>query len=171
MNRKITAILLELTVALKKVGWTAGKDWEITLQSEGHVPLIKRIIVQGALGGQKWKDSIETYIDLKLTSDDEITYFPDYTIYAHIALEGVDPKDLAYKMGGTVAFTDKDIKKTSKISDAAKKIDRLIEIHINHEYQDYLDTNENKIKPYKMEPSSTTNPNEPPRRPHEFFED
>ncbi len=169
MNQKITAILLGLTVALKRVGWAAGKDWEITLKGEGHVPLIKRIQVQGALGGEKWSDSIETYIDLKLVSDDEITYFPDYTIYAHIALEGVEPKDLAYKMGGAVAFTEKDVRKGNKISDAAKKINRLIEVHINNEYQDYLDVNEKQVKVYKMTPSTTT-AKEPPHRPYELFQ-
>ena len=166
MNRKITAILLELTVALTKAGWSAGKDWELTLKGEGHVPLLKRISVQGSIGKSKWVDSIETYIDLKLSSDDEITYFSDYTIYAHIALEGAEAKDIAYKMGGNVAFTEEDIRKKSKIESAAKKINRLVEVHISHEYQDYVDTNEESLSVNKYASSDTsTDPQSPPHRP------
>jgi len=168
MNEKIMAILLQLAVSLKESGWITGKDWEITLKGEGHVPLTKQIPVEGELDNQKWSDNIETYIDLKLDSDDQITYFPDYTIYAHITVEGAEPKDIAYKMGGSAAFTEHDVRAKAKVSDAAKKINRLIDTHINHEYQDYIDMNEKRIKMFKMPPSSTTKPPESPRL-QEFF--
>ncbi len=58
MNEKILAILLQLTISLKESGWVTGKDWEITLKGEGHVPLIKQIPVEGGLDDQKWSENI-----------------------------------------------------------------------------------------------------------------
>jgi hypothetical protein len=145
MNEKIQAILLQITLELKKLKWVAGSDWEITLKSEGHVPLVKQVAVEGSMGDEEWRDNIETHLDLKLTSEDELTYFPDYTIYANIFIEGGSNQDIAYKMDADVAFTERDVRNKDKISLAAKKIDRLAESHIEQEFSDYVDMNANAI--------------------------
>lgn len=149
MNEKIQAILLKIIVQLKTMRWKAASDWEITLKSEGHVPLIKMIGVEGNIGVEEWRDDIETYIDLKLSSDDQITYFPDYTVYANIKVAELETKDFVYKMDVDVAFTAEDFKNEDKINLAARKIDRLVENQIEQEYGDYVDTNSESIKYYK----------------------
>jgi hypothetical protein len=150
MNEKIQAILLKIVVQLKGMRWKAAPDWEITLKSEGHVPLVKTIGVEGNLGEEEWRDEIETYLELKLISEDEITYFPNYTVYANMHVEGGEIKDLAYTMDADVAFTERDLQDADKIGLAAKKIDRLIENHIEQEYGDYIDMNAQQIKYYKQ---------------------
>lgn len=150
MNERIQAILLKIVVELKKMRWKAVPDWEITLKSEGHVSMVKSIGVEGSMGDEEWRDEVETYIDLKLSSDDEITYFPDYTVYGNIFIDGGSSKDIAYKMDADVAFTERDLGDDAKISIAAKKIDRLVENHIEQEYGDYIDMNAQEIKAYKQ---------------------
>lgn len=149
MNEKIQAILLKIVVELKKSRWRPAPDWEVTLKSEGHVPLIKNVGVEGNLGDEEWREDINTYVDLKLSSDDELTYFPEYTIYANIFIEGGETKDIAYKMDADVAFTERDLNDEHKITSAAKKIDRLVESHIQQEYGDYVDMNAEQIKAFK----------------------
>ena len=139
MNEKIQAILLKIILELKKLGWSAGPDWQITLKSDGNVPLIKQIHAEGTVGSRDFTQAIEAYIDLKLGSDDRITYFPDYNIYANIFVDGGGNKDIAIKMDCDVAFTEKDYTDRTKAGEAAKKIDRLVHDHIQHEFTDYLD--------------------------------
>lgn len=150
MNEKIQAILLKIVLELKKDKWSVAPDWEITLKGEGHVPLSKNIRVEGNLGDDEWSDAVETTIDLKLTSDDELTYFPDYTIYANIFIQGGSSKDIAYKLDADVAFTERDVRDDAKSTLAAKKISRLVEDHIESEYSDYVDQNGQDIKDYKQ---------------------
>lgn len=149
MNEKIQAILLKIVIQLKKMRWKPVQDWEITLKSEGHVSLQKLVGVEGNLGDEEWRDEVDTFVDLKLASDDEITYFPDYTVYANIFIEGGSSKDIAYKMDADVAFTERDLTDDEKILLAAKKIDRLIENHIESEYSDYIDMNGQEIQYHK----------------------
>ena len=149
MNEKIQAILLKIVLELKKDQWSVAPDWEITLKGEGHVPMSKNIRVQGNLGDDEWADAVETTIDLKMVSDDELTYFPDYTIYANIFIEGGSSKDIAYKLDADVAFTDRDVRDDAKAKSAAQKISRLVEDHIESEYSDYIDQNGQDIKAYK----------------------
>jgi hypothetical protein len=146
MNKKIEGILLKLIVDLKKMGWAPAPDWEITLKSEGYASIIKSIKVAGELGTNKWKDVIETYVNLKLTSDDEITYFPECVIYATISVRGGINKDIAYKTNVSAAFTENDLSNTSKINSSANKIDRFIEDYMNEQYSIYLDEQEQNIK-------------------------
>jgi hypothetical protein len=146
MNEKIQAILLKIVVELKKLKWVATPDWEVTLKGEGHVPLTKQIVVEGAMGDDEWRDQIETHIDLKLASEDQITYFPEYTIYATVLIEGGVTHDIAYKMDADIAFTEGDFRDKPKLQLAAKKINRLVEGHIQQEFNDYIDQNEASIK-------------------------
>jgi len=150
MNEKIQAILLKIIVELKKLRWAPAKDWEITFQGEGHVPLIKQIVVRGSLGDDEWRDEIETYIHLKLRSDDEITYFPEYSIYGSILIQGGNSKDIAFKMDADVAITDGDLNDNIKLIKAAARIDRLVEDHVEAEYNDYVADNGEQIKAYKQ---------------------
>lgn len=150
MNEKIQAILLKIVLELKKDRWMVAPDWELTLKSEGHVPMTKTIPVQGNFGDDEWSDNIETTIYLKLTSNDEVTYFPEYTIYANIFIDGGTSKDIAYKLDASIAFTDHDVRDTQKASVAAKKISRLVEDHIESEYSDYVDQNGQSIRDYKQ---------------------
>lgn len=149
MNEKIQAILLKIVVALRKEQWNVAPDWEITLKGEGHVPMTRNVSVKGDIDGEEWEDTIQTTIDLKLESADELTYFPSYTIYAEIYLEGASGKDIANKMDVDVAFTDRDLKDDSKPSTTAKKITRLTDDYVSNEYSDYVNQNAEDIKSYK----------------------
>ena len=146
MNEKIQAILLKIILELKKMGWTAGPDWEITLKSEGYVPLVKLIPVEGYLNDKQWNDHVEIAMNLKLTSSDEVTFFPDYTIFGQISVEGGPNEDIASKMDADVAFTVSDYRKDSKLKSAAAKINRLIDDHIQTQYSNYIDTNKQEIE-------------------------
>lgn len=130
--------------------WSAGEDWEITLKSEGHVPLVKQVSVMGSMDDEEWQDDVETHIDLKLASDDDITFFPEYTIYAEIFIEGGSNKDVVYKLDADVAFTEKDILDERKAKLAAQRIDRLVEGHMEQEYADYVDNNAEEIRYHKQ---------------------
>ena len=150
MNEKIQAILLKIVVELKKNKWLVAPDWEVTLKGEGHVPLSKNVRVTGNLDDEEWHDEIETTIDLKLSSQDELTYFPEYTIYANIFIQGGSSKDIAYKLDADVAFTERDVRDDKKVALAANKISRIVEDHIESEYSDYVDQNAQDIKDYKQ---------------------
>lgn len=140
MNERIQAILLKIVLELKKLGWKASQDWEVTLKSDNQVPLTKAIDIKANLGAKEWVDQVETYIELKLVSDDQLTYFPEYSLYATIHMDGGRAKDLAFKLNVDVAFTAQDMRDEKKINIAAKKIDRLTQLHVDQAYSDYLDT-------------------------------
>jgi len=150
MNIKIQAILIKTARELVKLGWSPDSDYEITVKSEGQVPLTKQIGVEGILEDETWQDHVETNIHLKLSSDDELTYFPSYTVYASIRLEGVPPKDIAYGLDADVAFTEKDARDDAKISMAGKKIDRMVQNYIEQQFGDYVDMNAAQIINYKQ---------------------
>lgn len=150
MNEKIQAILLKIVIDLKKLGWITSPDWQITLKSEGHIPLVKSIDVTGNMDDDEWTDQVETTIDLSLGSDDEITYFPAYTIYATIYMKGGEGHDIASTLDADVAFTAHDLKDDKKASLSAKKISNIVEEHIATEYSDYIDKNAASIKAYKQ---------------------
>ena len=135
---------------MKKLGWLAGEDWELTLKSEGHVPLVKDISVMGSMDDEEWTDDVQTNIDLKLTSSDNITYWPDYTIYSQIFIQGGSNKDVVYKGDADVGFTENDIKDNRKIATASKRIDRIVNGHMEQEYADYVDNNAEEIRTYKQ---------------------
>lgn len=149
MTEQMQAILLKVILTLKRDQWAVADDWELTLKSEGHVPLSKHITVEGNLDDEEWNDQVDVSIDLKMASDDELTYFPEYTIYANILIAGGESKDIAYKTSVDVAFTANDIKDDSKSTLAARKISRSVEEHIETEYSDYVDQNAQAIKDYK----------------------
>jgi hypothetical protein len=160
MNQNIQAILLKVVLELKKLSWVPGQDWEITLKSEGHVPLLKQVPVHGSMEDDEWRDDVETHMDLKMDSDDQITYFPDYTIYANIIISGGTSKDIVYKMDADVAFTEKEIKDDRKITECAKRINRLVDDHIEQEYVSYIDNNAEEIKWYKQSGAGKADDNE-----------
>jgi len=151
MNEKIQAILLKIVLELKKSQWTAHPDWEVTLKGEGHVPLVKQVQVEGSMDDQQWDDHIEISMDLKLGTDDQITYFPDYTIFGQIFIDGGSSEDIAYKMDADVAFTESDVQNERKIKEAAAKINRLVDSHLQTEFNDYIDNNYQEIQYHKKE--------------------
>jgi hypothetical protein len=146
MNDKIQAILLKLVLELKKLRWKVSQDWELILKSEGHVTMTKHVNVQGSLGDDQWDDQIDTSIDLKLGTSDEVTYFPEFNVTAEIYLEGGTIKDVVYNSDNDTAFTDNDLNDTAKIAIAAKGITRSVEDHIEHEYDEYLMNNGDEIQ-------------------------
>lgn len=150
MNEKMQAILLGIVINLKKLGWSPGPDWEITLKSEGHVPMIKRITVQGSVEDDEWNDVVETFINFKLDSRDDITYFPYCTVYTNISVLGLEVKDVVHELGIDVAFTDKDVKNTRNIKNAASRTNDLIEEYIRQEYATYVDMHAQQIKLHNM---------------------
>jgi hypothetical protein len=146
MNEKVQAILLKLVVELKKLRWRVSPDWELILKSEGHVNMSRHISVEGSLGDDQWNDQIDTSIDLKLGTSDELTYFPEFNVVAEIFLEGGGIKDVVYNSDNDTAFTEADLNDTAKIASAAKRIDRSVEDHIEHEYDEYLINNGDEIQ-------------------------
>lgn len=142
MNEKTQAILLKLIVELKKLRWKVDPNWELALKADGHVTLSKSINVQGHLADEpEWEDSIATTINLQLSSDDNITFFPEFTIYADLTLPDVASKDIAYRTDNDTAFTERDVNNEPKATEAAKKITRTVENFIEHEYDDYVQQN------------------------------
>jgi adenylosuccinate lyase len=87
---------------------------------------------------------------LKISSEDDWTYFPEFTLYAQIAIGSIPSKDVAYKMIGNEAFMEKDIQDTKKFISAAREINRMVEAHINEVYQDYVDENDELVRFYKQ---------------------
>lgn len=148
MNDQMTAILLKIAIALKRMKWKASQNWELELKSEGKVSLLKDIEVEGSMGSRTWTDDIETYIELKMTSDDQLTFFPEYTIYGNIHIEGGGVKDIAYKLNSDVAFTIEDLNNDSKTLLAAQKLNRLVEQYVEKEYTDYIEENSDDIQQY-----------------------
>lgn len=153
MNPKAEAILLQIVRALEHNGWSANKDWKLTFKADGHVPLIRSVVAEASMDGDKWKDQIESYITVKMISEDEWTYFPEFTLYAQIAVGSIPPQDVAYKMSGNEAFMETDIKNEKKAMSAAREINRMVQNHINEVYQDYVDKNEDLIRFYKQDVS------------------
>jgi len=153
MNEKIQAILLKIVRELKRLKWTVSPDWEITLKSEQHVPMYKAVSVQGSIDEDEWTDSIDTHIDIKLVSNDEITYIPEYTIRAEIFIEGAGTEDVIHQTDVDVAFTEQDVQDGTKSSSAARKIDRNVENHIEEEYRSYVDSNAQDILLHKPQGS------------------
>lgn len=149
MNEKIQAILLKIILDLKKENWIISPDWQITLRSEGHAPLKKDIPVDGTLGDDEWNDKLETHIDLKLITDDQFTYFPEYTVNTSIFIEGGTIKDVVHKMTADFAFTDHDYNNADKAGETARKISRLVENFIEEQYAEYINENSEQITDYK----------------------
>ena len=149
MNEKIQAILLKIVLDLKKKGWIPSGDWEITLKSDGTVPLEKSIPVHGAIGDREFDEHIDAHITLKLESRDQITYFPGFVVYANIFIDGGDNKDLTDKFECDSAFTDKDYRNGEKSSEAARKIDSIVDSYITEEFDTYMNNNHSNIMAYK----------------------
>jgi hypothetical protein len=145
MNEKIKAILLKIVIALKKQGWTLDKDYELTLKSEGHIPIKSSINVQGALGDNDRNESIETILFLKLDSDDQITFYPEYQLSAELFVQGGDIEHISNTFDSDVAFTEDDFRNDEKIAFVAKKIDFDVESQVQSEYENYLDKNGSDI--------------------------
>ena len=150
MNPKAEAILLQLVKALAENEWITGKDWQLTFKADGHIPLIRTVTVQASMDGDKWKEQVQAYITLKVSTEDEWTFFPEFTLYAQVAIGSIPTKDIAYKMIGNEAFTEKEIKDTKKFISAAREIDRMVQNHINEVYQDYVDENDELVRFYKQ---------------------
>jgi len=145
MSQKSEIILLQIVKALESIGWLVDSQWQLSLKADGFIPLMRSITTQGSLNDTEWSDEIHTLIRLKVTTEDEITFFPEFSLYAQIAVGSVPPQDIDYKMMGNQSFTDKDVKDTKKAATAAKEITRMVESHINEAYQDYLDKNEDLV--------------------------
>jgi hypothetical protein len=141
---------MKIILELKKLGWKAEPDWRIALKVENHVPLVKQIEVTNDTNKQSWNDQIETHIDLRLSTPDKITYFPEYEISANIFIEGGDIKDVLYTADAGVAFIDKDFQNKSKITLAAKKIDSTTRDQIESEYSNYLSSAATAIQQYRQ---------------------
>jgi hypothetical protein len=148
MNEKIQAILLKIILELKKLGWLAAPDWEITLHSEKKIPLVRSIPVEGSMNNEMWNDVIEITLELELKSDDNITYIPNLFIYGQIFIDGGTSEDIAYTMPLSVALTEDDFEDERKIKDAASKINKFVEEYSQGEYTDYIDANQQNIDYY-----------------------
>ena len=158
MNQKSQIILLQLVKALQSSKWTSDNQWQLSLKVDGYVPLVRPVIVEGNLGGDKWKDQIYVMIRLKVSTEDEITFFPEFSIYAQVAIGSIPSKDIDYQMAGNEAFTEKDLKDNKKFNSASHEINRMVDSYINEVYQNYVDVNEDLVKFYKQTSSQPESP-------------
>lgn len=149
MNEKIQAILLKLVLNLKRFKWIPGQDWELTLKSQKHIPIQKSVSVVGNIDGEEFSDQLDTHVELTLESSDQITFYPTYTLYSTIFLDGAGSHEVVHSSDIDIAFTDKDIKEDKKIEEAAKRMDRLIADQLDSEYNSYIADNDQAIKAYK----------------------
>ena len=146
MQQKIQIILFQLVAELKKLGWLAEKDWELTYQVERTVKLTKEISVEGSIGdAPAWTDSFLTSIAIKLESDDEITYFPEYVIETELFVPGGNIREIQYSTDNETAFSDRDITNPAKAMTSAKQIDVHVANHIQEAFDEYLLENGNAI--------------------------
>lgn len=150
MNSKNQILLLKVVLALKKIGWVAGPDWKITLKGEGHVPLNKEITVDGETQEESWEQPIAIAIDFKLNTEDEITFFPVYSIFGEIYIEGGRTKDINHELDADIAFSEQDIGNEKKFETAATKINGLIHSFVQSEFTEYIDANQTNINYYNQ---------------------
>jgi hypothetical protein len=150
MTEKIQTIFLKLIRDLKRDKWIPSPDWEITLKSEGQVSLQKNINVSNYIGDREVKEEILTNIDVKMASNDNITFFPEYTIYANIMLNGLVSEDVTYKSEANVAFTEHDFGKDEKINQAAGSISRQVGEYIDGQFNDYCSNHNDEISNYHL---------------------
>lgn len=147
MDKKIEGILLQIVKRLEKEnGWMVDKDWALTYKTDGHIALIRTIEVEGQLDQTKWKDQVATAIHVKMTSEDEWTYWAEFTIYAQIKIASIDSEDIGYKMTSNVAFMAEHVKDETKASKAAREINTATQTHILKSYQAYVDKNKEAVK-------------------------
>ena len=149
MNERLQAILYRIVVELKKKRWTTGTDWNLTLKAEGHLPLVKYVLCQGNLDSEDFTDHVEVTMDLKLDTDDKVTYFPECVIHSQIYTDGAPTKDIEYKMEVDVGFIDSDYKDDKKAKIAADRLNSWTENYIRDEFSDYYDQNAEAITSYK----------------------
>jgi len=145
MDKKIQAILLSVVSQLKKLNWKLSDEWAITIKTDGNVSISKKIPVSGNISDQEIHMSIPTYVNFKLDSTDEITYFPNITVNAQINIDGGQLEDVEETGEIDVAFTNDDYKHATKATDAAKKINRNVEDFINTAFEKYISNNSDSI--------------------------
>lgn len=164
MDKKIMGILLQIVKRLdKENGWMVDKDWELTYKSNGHISLVKTVEVEGQLDQAKWKEQVPTQVDLKMTSEDEWTYWPEFTIFAQVKIAAIDSEDIAYKMTSNVAYMADDVKDETKAGKAAREINQSVNGHIQKVYQQYVDKNKEAVRYYmqSIDPSTPDNGTNP----------
>ncbi len=158
MNEKIEAILLQIAKKLKEDGWIIGKDVNVDIKVEGYISLVHEFVVEGSLGEAKWKDQLAVTIHFKLGTEDEVTYWPEFTIYAQISVAGVEnikEENIEYPMQSNVSFTTNDARNEEKAAEAAREITRLVESHVQDSYYKYIERNEKVVRYYKEGGSGT----------------
>jgi hypothetical protein len=122
MSKKSNVILLQVVKALESIGWKPDVQWQLSLKADGHIPLMHSVIAHGSLNDSEWTDDVQTLIRLRVTTDDEITFFTEFSVYAQIAIGSISSQEIDYQMMGNQAFTEKDVKDTKKAILAAKEI-------------------------------------------------
>ncbi len=151
MDKKVEGILLQIVRKLENEGgWAADKDWAITFKGEGYITLVRQFVVHGSLDEDKWEEQLPVTIQLKLGTEDEWTYWPEFTIYAQINIGEIKDEDIAYKMQSNVAFVPDDVKDESKAVEAAREITNLVNGHVGEVYQDYVEKNEDVVRFYRQ---------------------
>jgi len=149
MNDKIKAIMLKLAMELKKSRWNLSPDSEITFKSEDQISMRKTIAVEGSIGEEEVKNEVDVWLSLTMDSDDQITFYPSYTINGEMFVQGGDIKDINQTMDVDVGFIESNFKDEQKIKTAAGKINRYVVDYVETEFREYLDANASSIGQYK----------------------
>lgn len=134
MNEKIQLILFKIVLDLKKLGWKSMPDWEITFKSEGHISMTKVIPVKIDVNGRRSSDSVETYLNFKFSSDDQITFYPEYNVSTSIFINS-EIKDISENMDIDIPFSEEDLQDLQKINAASVRINDSIQNYIQESYQ------------------------------------
>ncbi len=128
MNERIEIILLQIVTELKKLQWNPDPNFRITLKGEGYVPLEKLV--------SNPSYDVNAYMSLKLGTDDNVTFYPDYKVEATLDISG-ETADIEEVMDANVAFSERDVRNQEKMMVAAKKINDNVEEFIQTEWDEF----------------------------------
>lgn len=159
MRKEIEGILLQIVKRLENEhGWMVDKDWQLSYKADGHISLVQNIEIEASLDQNKWKDQVATAIHVKMTSEDDWTYWASFTVYAQVKIADIDSEDIAYKMTSNVAFMAEHVKDETKATRAAREINNMTRTHIAKTYQAYVDKNKEVVNFYIQNNNSDQNP-------------
>lgn len=147
---KLDSILVKVAAALQREQrWRLEANADVSFRSESKIPLTKSVKVVGTIGDKQFDHNVDVLVELTLGSDDQITWYPEYTIEGEIYLEGGPIKDLDCSLDADTSFSENDVNDFHKVSEAAQRINQYVENHVQHEFETYVNLNVDVIEDFK----------------------
>lgn len=153
MNDKQKALLIKIAEILRdKFRWEMAADHEISLFGEGMIPMVKTIQVESSLDDKEISSDVICSLDLKLGSDDQITWYPDFTITGDFLVDGANPGDFTYSTNASTGFMEGDIEQDgNKFVRTASEINNIVDNYVQGEYHEYVMRNAEAISYYRKD--------------------